>query len=31
MSARLEQRPALYEQLEVLPESLIGEILNGQL
>ena len=31
MSARPQPQPTLYEQLEALPEGLIGEILNGQL
>ena len=31
MSQRLARRPSLYEQLESLPDGLIGEIINGQL
>lgn len=31
MSARLQPRSTLYEQLEALPEGLTAEILNGQL
>ncbi len=31
MSQRLARRASLYEQLESLPEGLIGEIINGQL
>lgn len=31
MQAHQQTRPSLYEQLEALPEGLIGEILSGQL